>query len=209
MCGIGGFAGKGNGAVLERMTESLARRGPDDKGTYVHAHVGLAHTRLSIIDLSHDGHQPMESSTGRTAIVFNGEIYNFQELRKEIEAQGTYRFHSKSDTEVILALYEAHGTGAFARLNGMFAIAIYDKEKEELILARDRMGKKPLYWGVFDGTLIFGSEQKALMCHPAFKKEIDPAALQMYLTYEYVPTPFSIFKGVRRSEEHTTELQSH
>lgn len=198
MCGIAGFFGEGDGAVLDRMNVALSRRGPDDHGTFRDGPVALAQTRLSIIDLSLGGHQPMTSSTGNTVVVFNGEIYNYRELRTEIEREGTYRFTNDSDTEVILALYEKYGTGAFERLDGMFAIALYDKRTGELLLARDRMGKKPLYWGIFDGVFLFGSELKALMAHPAFRKEIDPQAVNLYLSYESVPTPFSIFKGVHK-----------
>ncbi len=195
MCGIGGFYGKGDTATLDKMTNALGRRGPDDRGIWYAGHIGFAHTRLSIIDLSAAGHQPMTSASGHTTIIFNGEIYNFQELKKEIQG---YVFTSNTDTEVILALFERYGAKAFEKLEGMFAFALYDHRGDTVYLVRDRMGKKPLYWGVFDDTLIFGSELKSLMQHPAFKKEIDPDAVRMYLTYEYVPTPYSIFKGVRK-----------
>jgi asparagine synthase (glutamine-hydrolysing) len=175
------------------MCGVLRRRGPDDRGVWQGKRVGFAHTRLSIIDLSDGGHQPMR--TGHTSIVFNGEIYNYKELKKEVRS---YSFQSESDTEVILALFEQEGVRAFDRLRGMFAFALYDARDASLYLVRDRLGKKPLYWGFFDGTLLFGSELKALMQHSAFKKEIDPEAVRMYLTYECVPTPFSIFKGVRK-----------
>ena len=200
MCGIAGFLGAGDEKTLGKMNAALGRRGPDDHGTYLHDGAGLAHTRLSIIDLSASGHQPMKSASGNTVITFNGEIYNFPELRRELEAGGTYLFRSNTDTEVILALYEKYGVEAFSRLNGMFAFALYDVRKKSLILVRDRLGKKPLYWGIFNATLVFGSELKALMCHKDFKKEIDPWAVQLYLTYEYVPTPLSIFKGFRKLE---------
>lgn len=196
MCGIGGYWGEGDKKTLLGMTEALSRRGPDDHGTWQQGKFGLAHTRLSIIDLSEAGHQPMESSTGRTVIVFNGEIYNYRELKRELES--TYAFRGESDTEVILALFEERGAKAFELLNGMFAFALWDREAEVLYLVRDRLGKKPLYWGLFGGTLIFGSELKALMRHEKFKKELDPHALQLYLTYECVPTPYSIFKNVRK-----------
>src|SRR3989344_8554076 len=195
MCGIGGFYGSGDEETLERMCAALSRRGPNDAGVWKEGKVGLAHTRLSIIDLSDAGHQPMMSTTSKTSIVFNGEIYNYRELRKNI---GGYEFQSNTDTEVILALYEKYGVESFKLLNGMFAFALYDRGDETLYLVRDRMGKKPLYYGFFDGTLIFGSELKALMCHPAFKKEVDPFAVRMSLTYECVPTPFSIFKNTKK-----------
>ena len=197
MCGIGGFWGEGDATTLERMTTALARRGPDDCGTHVEERLGLAHTRLAIIDLSKGGHQPMTSATGNTTIVFNGEIYNYRELKKQVSG---YAFRSESDTEVILAIFEHEGPKSFERLNGMFAFALFDHRSQKLYLVRDAMGKKPLYWAIFDGTLIFGSELKALMQHEKFKKEIDPAAVRMYLTYECVPTPYSIFKGVKKLE---------
>ena len=197
MCGIGGFWGEGNTETLDRMVESLSRRGPDDHGVHQEKRVGLAHTRLAIIDLSSGGHQPMTSATGHSTIVFNGEIYNYRELKKELSS---YSFRSESDTEVILALFEREGPQSFERLNGMFAFALFDHRSQSLYLVRDRMGKKPLYWGIFDGTLIFGSELKTLMQHEKFKKEINPDAVRMYLTYECVPTPYSIFKGVKKVE---------
>lgn len=198
MCGIAGFFGTGDTDTLEKMNVALARRGPDDRGIFMEGSVGLAQTRLSIIDLSSSGHQPMKSTTGQTVIVFNGEIYNFRELREELASKKSYRFQGGSDTEVILALYEAYGVEAFSKLNGMFAIALYDLKTKELMLVRDRMGKKPLYWGVSKDTLLFGSELKALMCHKDFSKEIDSNAVRLYLTYEAVPTPFSIFKGIKK-----------
>jgi asparagine synthase (glutamine-hydrolysing) len=198
MCGIAGYLGVGDKETLEKMTSVLGKRGPDDHGVYLNNAVGLAHTRLAIIDLSASGHQPMQSSTSNTVISFNGEIYNFPELRRELTATGNYRFTTETDTEIILALYETYGVEAFSRLNGMFAFALYDLQKEELILVRDRLGKKPLYWGIFNNTLVFGSELKALMCHKDFKKEIDPRAVELFLAYECVPTPFSIFKGVHK-----------
>lgn len=196
MCGIAGFAGEGNRQVLEKMAQALAHRGPDDSGTFFAHAVGFAHTRLSVIDLSPFGHQPMESASGSTVIIFNGEIYNFKELRAEIERIGKYTFLSNSDTEVILALYEEIGEEVFSRLDGMFAIALYDKKEEKVFLVRDRLGKKPLYWGMVRNTLLFGSEIKALMCHDSWKGDIDLESLNSYIACEYVPTPQSIFKGI-------------
>ncbi len=198
MCGIAGFLGQGSTDTLGAMTRALSRRGPDDHGVYSGGALGLAHTRLAIIDLSAMGHQPMKSTSGDTVIAFNGEIYNYKSLRKEIEALGAYSFRTESDTEVILAAYETMGEAGFAKLDGMFAFALYDSKRETIHLVRDRFGKKPLYWGVFDGTLLFGSELKALMCHPSFKKELDPESVAAYVAYEYVPTPRSIFKGVSK-----------
>lgn len=193
MCGIAGFLGQGDDAMLSQMCATLARRGPDDHGTYVSGAVGLSQARLSIIDLSEGGHQPMKSGSGRTVITYNGEIYNYRELKQELA--GSYAFKSESDTEVILALYEAYGEAGFSKLDGMFAIALYDSVQEALYLVRDRLGKKPLYWGIHNGTLLFASELKALMRHESFRKEIDRAALEMYVAYEYIPTPHTIFKN--------------
>ena len=200
MCGIAGFVGKGSVNDIESMRSAIEHRGPDANGIYYKDGVGLAHTRLSIIDVSSSGNQPMWNEDMTAAIVFNGEIYNFRELKEELFLEKSRVFKSKTDTEVILSLYDQYGEKCFEKLNGMFAIAIYDFRLNKLILARDRFGKKPLYWGIFDGTLMFGSELKALFKHPLFKKEIDLKSLNKYLTYEYVPTPDSIFKGVHKLE---------
>lgn len=213
MCGITGYSGKGDRRTLEAMNETLRHRGPDDAGIYLSNpkdansrdvganSVGLAQCRLSIIDLSPAGHQPMSNEDGTVWLVFNGEIYNFQELRKELV--GRHGFKSQSDTEVIIHIYEEIGTKVFSKIHGMFAVAIYDSKKDVLILARDRMGKKPLYWSVQDEVLMFGSELKALMKHPSFKKEIDPISLNKYLLYEYMPTPATIFKDTYKLEPGT------
>ncbi len=198
MCGIAGFLGSGSEQTLSSMCDALSRRGPDDHGTYSGAGLGLAHTRLAIIDLSSLGHQPMHSASNRAHVAFNGEIYNYKTIRRELEDAGMYQFRTESDTEVILALYETMGVNGFSKLDGMFAFALYDSASETLYLVRDRFGKKPLYWGVFDGTMLFGSEVKALMRHSAFKKEVDSESLSAYLAYEYVPTPRSLFKGVHK-----------
>lgn len=200
MCGIAGFVGKGNAGDIESMRVAIEHRGPDASGVYHKDGVGLAHTRLSIIDVSSSGNQPMWNESLTAAIVFNGEIYNFRELKEELCLKKPRVFKSKTDTEVILGLYDEYGEQCFEKLNGMFAIAIYDFRLNKLILARDRFGKKPLYWGVFGGTVLFGSELKALFKHPSFKKEIDLESLNKYLAYEYVPTPNSIFKGVYKLE---------
>lgn len=204
MCGIAGYKGRGDSGVLEKMTNSMTHRGPDDLGFFVQGDVGFGHRRLSIIDLSPTGHQPMVSPDGNIAIVFNGEIYNFQTLRRELEHKG-YAFKSGSDTEVIICAYAEYGTACFEKLNGMFAIGLYDKTRNRLVLVRDRLGKKPLYWTAISDTAIgdiflFGSELKALMAHPAFKKEIDLASLQKYLAYDYIPTPHTIFKNTYKLE---------
>lgn len=203
MCGIAGYYGKGNEDVLIQMTSKLKYRGPDDSGFFANKQIGLGHTRLSIIDLSPAGHQPMSNEKKNIWIVFNGEIYNFQKLREDLIQKG-YKFKSSTDTEVIIYLYQEYGENVFSKLDGMFAIAIYDNRKEKMILARDRMGKKPLYWSLQNNTLIFGSELKALMAHPEFKKELSLDALNKYLFYEYIPTPQTIFKNTHKLEPGTS-----
>ena len=195
MCGIAGFVGRGDKKTLEQMIFAIRHRGPDSTGVWMGDGVGLAHARLAIIDLTPSGSQPMWNEKNSAVIVFNGEIYNFPKLREECITKG-YHFRGNSDTEVILALYEIYGISCIERLNGMFAIALYDLTTKTLFLARDRMGKKPLYYGEFDGNMIFGSELKALLGHSSAKKEIDPNALSEYLALDYVPTPLSIYKGV-------------
>lgn len=199
MCGITGFVGEGTRDDLERMTRVISYRGPDGEGYFFDARqgIGLGHRRLSIIDVAGGG-QPIFNEDGNVAVIFNGEIYNFKKLRESLEP--CHKFATKTDTEVIVHLYEEVGEALFAKLDGMFAIALYDIKSRKLILARDRMGKKPLYFGVFNGTLIFGSELKALIQHPLFKKEINMKSLYDYLSYEYVPTPRSIFADVYKLE---------
>ncbi len=207
MCGITGYAGVGDKSVLARMNDTLEHRGPDDAGVQVFptkkisGSVGLAQRRLSIIDLSPAGHQPMSNEEGTVWVAFNGEVYNFASLRSSLTQKHTFR--GGSDTEVILHLYEELGPKVFAELEGMFAIALFDTKTERLYLARDRMGKKPLYWSVQGNTLLFGSELKALMAHPVFKKEIDVSAVNKYFAYEYVPTPHTIFAGTYKLEPGT------
>lgn len=207
MCGITGYSGRGDASILARMNDTLKHRGPDDSGVEVFARsqgggtVGLAQRRLAIIDLSPTGHQPMSNETGTVHVVFNGEIYNHKVLRSML--RNTHRFRGTSDTEVIVHLYEELGARVFEKLRGMFAIALYDTAQGMLFLARDHMGKKPLYWSVQDGTLMFGSELKALRAHPGFAKDIDLSALNKYFLYEYVPTPHSIYKNTYKLEPGT------
>ena len=202
MCGIAGFVGSGTGAELTAMLGSIKHRGPDNEGFLLEGAVGLAHARLSIIDTSQGARQPMELADKSAAIVFNGEIYNFTELRAALAAGG-FDFKTSSDTEVILALYQKYGEDAFARMEGMFAIALYDFTKKKLILARDRMGEKPLYWSIQQDTLLFGSELKALLASGRVDKKINLEAVNQYLLYDYVPTPFSIISGVYKLEPAT------
>jgi asparagine synthase (glutamine-hydrolysing) len=180
------------------MGEAIRHRGPDAGGEFLDEYVGLAHRRLSIIDLSSDGNQPMFFGDGRYVIVFNGEIYNFLELRAELEKSGTV-FRSRSDTEVILALYAAKGRECLNDLNGMFAFALWDRQEKTLFLARDRIGKKPLYYYHAGGDrLAFASEIKALLQVPGVPREIEPTAVVDYLKYLYVPAPKSIFRNIHK-----------
>jgi asparagine synthase (glutamine-hydrolysing) len=206
MCGIAGWidrAAAGTpGEVLDRMTDAIAHRGPDGAGGF-HGNsrdgawrVALGHRRLAIIDLE-GGVQPMVAAGGETAIVFNGEIYNFQELKRELEALG-HRFATNSDTEVLLAAYRQWGADCLGRLRGMFAFAIWDAARDRLFLARDRFGKKPLYLYEDGGTLVFGSEIKALLAHPQVPAELDRRSVVEYLYWRYVPGPHTLFRGIRK-----------
>lgn len=199
MCGITGFLGQGDEPTLKRMAGAIAHRGPDDDGFFVDGHLGLGFRRLSIIDIG-GGHQPMFNEDRTVAVVFNGEIYNYPELRDELRAAG-HTFTTTSDTEVIAHGYEVWGPKVLSRLNGMFAIALWDARRRELLLARDRLGKKPLYYGTFGETLVFGSEVKALLQHPAARRELDYSSLAKYLVFDYVPTPHSILRRIRKLPE--------
>lgn len=179
------------------MLDTMVHRGPDDGGVWVEGRVGLGHRRLSVIDLSTAAHQPMGTDDGAVQIIFNGEIYNFQELRAQLEQAG-FRFRSHSDTEVILQGYRHWGKQVFGRLRGMFALAIWDAASGELVLARDRVGKKPLFYGWHDGALLFGSEIKAILAWPGMPRQADLQAIHHYLTYQYVPAPWSAFKGISK-----------
>ncbi|MBI3550339.1 MAG: asparagine synthase (glutamine-hydrolyzing) [Elusimicrobia bacterium] len=195
MCGIAGFAGLQDRALLEAMTDALAHRGPDDRGFHHEGEIGLGSRRLAVIDLE-GGRQPMTGGSGAVA-VFNGEIYNFKSLRLELERRG-HRFKTRSDTEVLVRLYEERGVDAFGALAGMFAVAIWDPRSKELVLARDHVGVKPLYVSVRGTKLYFGSELRALRRVPDLPLEIDPGAIAHYLDYLYVPAPRSIYRGVEK-----------
>jgi asparagine synthase (glutamine-hydrolysing) len=207
MCGIAGFVdytGRGSPEDLGRvglsMAGALRHRGPDDVGVWVDPDVRavLAHRRLSIIDLSAAGHQPMASASGRWMLTYNGEIYNFPILRKELEGSG-HGFRGHSDTEVVLAAVEQWGIrGALERCNGMFSLALWDRRERLLTLARDRLGEKPLYYGRVGSKFLFGSELKALRAHPAFNAPIDREAIALFLRYSYVPAPRSIYEGIHK-----------
>ncbi|MDD5491364.1 MAG: asparagine synthase (glutamine-hydrolyzing) [bacterium] len=182
--------------IIEKMCGSLVHRGPDAWGAHLLGNIGLGHRRLSIIDLQ-TGQQPIYNEDKTVAVVFNGEIYNFPELRKQLEIRG-HRFYTRTDTEVVVHLYEEYGHDCVKHLRGMFAFAVWDEKSRKLLLARDRVGKKPLVYAVCNGTLVFASELKALLEWPGFKPEIDPEAIHYYITYQYVPSPLTIFKEVRK-----------
>lgn len=205
MCGIAGFLLNTRlqyapETVLERMSNVLEHRGPDDWGTWFSATsgVGLGHRRLAIVDLSTAGKQPMRSSSSRFTIVFNGEIYNFQSLRADLE-KSSVTFRGHSDTEVMLALFERLGVErTLEKLVGMFAFALWDEQEQALYLARDRLGKKPLYYAMVNGNLTFGSELKALREFPGFDASIDRDALALFVRHSYVPGPLSIYRGTKK-----------
>ena len=186
----------GDAALLQRMGEAIAHRGPDGHGEFVDDHIGLAHRRLAVIDLSADGVQPMHSTCGRYVIVCDGEIYNFQELRAKYAEKG-YVFRSRTDTEVILAAYALHGETCLEHLHGVFAFALWDTQQKTLFLARDRIGEKPLYWWHGgDDRLAFASELKSLLVLPWVRPEVDPTAIVDFLKYLYVPAPKTIYNNI-------------
>ena len=178
------------------MSDTLTHRGPDDEGFFVDRNVGLGMRRLNVIDLV-TGHQPISNEDGSIWIVFNGEIYNYPELRKELEKKG-HRFSTNTDTETVVHAYEEYGENCVKHLNGMFAFAIWDGPRQRLVLARDRLGVKPLYYFLNDRLLVFGSEPRAILQHPEVPAALDLEALDSYLTFEYIPTPLSIFNGIKK-----------
>ena len=204
MCGICGYISKKyiDDNILQKMNNSMVHRGPDDEGIYVtereNGYLGLAQRRLSIIDLSQAGHQPMFSEDGSVAIVFNGEIYNYREVKHKLRDK--YNFISECDTEVIIAAYLIYGKDFLRHLNGMFAIALYDFRSEELIIARDRIGKKPLYYYNRDNVFIFGSELKPIMLHPEFEKNIKRDIIARYMYQGYINAPDTIFENTHKLE---------
>lgn len=199
MCGIAGFTGKGNRPVLEKMIAALRHRGPDNLGFYECDGVSMAHSRLSILDMSPAGHQPMKCDQGDVFLSYNGEIYNFRQLREELQKKG-YKFASGTDTEVIIYLYKEYGEECLKMLNGMFALAIYDKRNGKIILARDRMGEKPLYWSFKNGELVFASEIGAMLVHPTISKDLDTLAVYQFFAFDYVPQPRTVFKDISKLE---------
>lgn len=206
MCGILGIINVESQRSIDRdllrqMADTMVHRGPDDSGVWVESdgQVGLAHRRLSIMDLSSAGRQPMASNDGNVFVVFNGEIYNYPELRTQFEAEGA-RFRSHADTEIILHLYQRHGDSFVEHLDGDFGIGLWDRKFGKLVLARDRAGVKPVYYTYFDGKFIFASEIKALMRYPGIDKSIDPVAFYHYLSYLVAPPPSTLVSGVSKLE---------
>jgi asparagine synthase (glutamine-hydrolysing) len=204
MCGLAGFLRthstpdrSAHQSWLDNMGQAIIHRGPDAGDTWMDDNIGLAHRRLSILDLSDAGTQPMVSASERYVIAYNGEIYNFQALRDELIGQG-HSFHTRTDTEVLLRLYEIHGPDCLQQLNGMFAMAIWDRTSKELFLARDRLGKKPLYFYEADGHFVFASELKALTQAPFVKTDLRPDAIKDFFAYQYVPDPKTIYKNTHK-----------
>lgn len=217
MCGLVGFfqapvlGGNDLAGIVSHMTDAIIHRGPDDGGIWVDVEAGIAlgHRRLSILDLSPQGHQPMISSSGRYVIAFNGEIYNYRALREDLarllfsstsaQENGSGNWRGHSDTEVMLAAFEYWGVeGALSRFNGMFAFALWDSKEGVLHLARDRFGEKPLYYGWMGETFLFGSELKAMKAHSSWRGEIDRGALALYMRHTYIPAPYSIYSGIHK-----------
>src|SRR5581483_2944420 len=200
MCGIAGVLELDGAPVsrvrLQAMADSLAHRGPDGEGLFTDGDLGFAHRRLAIIDLSPGGRQPMQTDDGRYVITYNGELYNYRELAAELQSLGR-RFRSRSDTEVVLAAVAEWGVGALDRFNGMFAFAVWDRDRRELLLARDRYGVKPLYWARVGDTFVFGSEVKALLAQGAYRPAMDVEGLLEYFTFQNFLTDRTLFEGVR------------
>ena len=198
ICGIFDFENQREIApeLVHRMNETILHRGPDDEGIFTGPGIGFGFRRLSIIDLA-GGHQPISNEDGSIWVMLNGEIYNYLELRHELEQRG-HRFATRSDTESIVHLYEEFGEGCFARLRGMFAIALWDSRERKLLLARDRVGKKPLFYCADDKQILFGSELKALLANHGLSRDVDPHAICDYFSFGYVPAPKTIYRSVRK-----------
>ena len=197
MCGIVGFTNNidNTDEVLGKMMDRIRHRGPDAEGRYIDDDIALGHRRLSIIDISSSGDQPIFNEDGSLVIVFNGEIYNYKEIREKLVEAG-HRFKTNTDTEVLIHGYEEYGEKLLNMLRGMFSFVIWDQNKKELFGARDFFGIKPMYYAKMNGTLMFGSEIKSFLEHPEFVKELNTAALENYLTFQYSPTSETFFKNV-------------
>jgi asparagine synthase (glutamine-hydrolysing) len=200
MCGIAGVlhlnGEPASHTLLKRMTDAIAHRGPDGEGHFIDGPLGLGHRRLAIIDLSPGGHQPMATPDGRFVISYNGELYNFNELRMQLESLG-HRFHSRSDTEVVLKALAHWGDAALSKFNGMFAFALWDRQSKELMLARDRYGIKPLYYALVNGRVLFSSEIKGILADPTYRTSVDKEGLLEYMTFQNFFTDKTLFKDIR------------
>jgi len=200
VCGVAGLVGQRDEVIqaadVHRMCQTIVHRGPDDEGIYAQGPVGLGMRRLSIIDLS-GGRQPIHNEDRSVWVVFNGEIYNFLELRQQLEARG-HKFYTHADTEVIVHLYEEMGADCVKKLRGMFAIALYDERKQSLLLARDRLGKKPLHYALHQGRLLFGSEIKAIFAVAPELAEVDPEGLLQFFYFGYIPDPHTAFQHIHK-----------
>src|SRR5215472_9336169 len=214
MCGITGWANldartpppEGAKDLLHSMCERMVHRGPDSEGLLVTTGAAFGMRRLAIIDLI-TGEQPVYNEDQSVAVILNGEIYNYRELRDQLERRG-HVFRSASDTEVLPHLYEEYGDEMVKHLNAMFAFALWDSKRRRLLLARDRFGEKPLYWGIFDHTVLFASEPKVLLAHPAVRPGLNLEALRKYLSFDYVPAPLSIYEGINKlPAAHTLTLE--
>lgn len=199
MCGISGWVNRdsskpADAGILKKMNQTLCHRGPDEEGFYVKENAGLAMRRLAVIDVQ-GGHQPISGEDGTAWVVFNGEIYNFKELRAQLESKG-HVFRTKSDTETIVHAYEEYGDACVKHLRGMFAFALWDEKRNRLLIARDRIGKKPLYYAEYDGALIFGSELKSILEYPGMPRRTNLQAIHHYLSLQYVPEPWTAFDGI-------------
>lgn len=199
MCGIAGIFERGtdNRALMSGMLAAIRHRGPDDEAVYAWGDFTLGHRRLSIIDVSTCGNQPIFNEDRTVGVVFNGEIYNYEELREELKRRG-HAFYTGTDTEVLVHLYEEYGTDFFNKLNGIFAFALLDTRNERLILARDHFGVKPLHYFLKDGVLVFGSEQKSIILHPAYERQLNRKALHLHLNMRYTPGDETLFEGIKR-----------
>ena len=200
MCGVTGFinydGSPASAVILKKMTDAIAHRGPDGEGQWVEGNVGIGHRRLAILDLSPAGHQPMVSADHRWVLSYNGEVYNYRELRADLEAEGVW-FRSQTDTEVVLYALSTWGTDAFLKFNGMFALALWDRKEQSLLLARDRYGIKPLYYARQGNIFAFGSEQKAITAQPGFRKILNKPALLEYFTFQNIFTDQTLLNDIR------------
>ena len=202
MCGITGIYSQNNKSyedmdrTIKRMTTCLTHRGPDDYGYYIRSNVALGHRRLSIIDLK-SGHQPIFNEDKSKCIIYNGEIYNYNEIRDELIMKG-HQFSTNSDTETILHAYEEWGEESINRLRGMFAFCIMDSSKDTIFIARDRFGKKPLFYAMYDDKFVFSSEIKSILTDPLFNKSIEEEAMASYFMFSYIPAPLTIYKNIKK-----------